>query len=1351
MPSLGITAIGFLSLIVTTSSHASLNFNFDPSVDYSPDGEHGTEKTIPTELHRQKRQVAAPGLSPVIYTADIEISSPDSSLLESIKDYLKTLDFPVPVNTAYGAVNISSINVTTACKRASNKETHCSCESGYEWPAELCSANSACPNATLTPAKTCGCITYLPSQGPYCQPVGIPSEFISIKTSVRLNVTFQDALRNSSSELYKKYKNDLESAFTQSYKSLPGFVSAIVTGFRAGSVIVDFEVNAASATLTQMESASGNVQHLLDTSYQLQSDSFTYLREITGQTNFSVFPKDIFQGDTVTMNCKTKVEGDVNWYHSGQVISNSSRHLMYSITLDGTTESKMNITSVTPDDAGPYTCTFMTSNLKYKWLYKATNTITVTPISIVQSGNIDVVCNGSKVVLSCCVDGNIQPFSINWRQNGAINIPGNIRFTTNCTEYTLQAEPFQCPRDKSGTETIYTCELSTGNGALGSKAIRVTYLAIANVEISSSTKPPISEGYSFSLKCISNVSYDKVIWKIQSGATIKTIDNELYIKNSNSTTEATSNLTVKAATLEWNGTYTCTFFQKSSQSSASIAIAIVPLPLKQNIILDPIEAFIQCNVSQALNCCIQKTENYAVTFIIQQKEFNTVKKTQGNRVCYESSYSENCSSESVVKAYCKIVNSISQTVTSSPMTLHLIPAKNIVCSGDIGVGKEGAQITRPCPVSINRSNGIRGNITYVCVNKTWTHRNNCISDEIYTLLSEAESLVSGPQPAKKVITYLETFQNSTAKVQQEINSSPANLRAVVNIVDVVSTIPMDAEPRVMTNFISMVDMIVNDSTRGSWKELNTQTTNQTNASSLLLDSVERFSRSLRPVNNTIPSINGTNIQLQGIVITENNISDYNKSFAFSTSTNLTGNVLISQAKIQSLESRSTIISVAFSTLKDILPRPAEANESVNGLVMTTTVSRNLPKDFQISLTFAKSNSSLNKPQCVFWNFSLLDGAGGWDDTGCQPKDNGDNVICNCNHLTSFSILMSPYAPGDLSHALDYITYIGLSISIVSLGVCILIESLVWKFVTKNRTSYMRHVCMLNIAVSLLIADVWFIAAAAIHGTEESVNGNVCIVATFFIHLFYLCVFFWMLVMGLMIFYRLVFILHVTSKTIQKTVAFSLGYGCPLIISVITIAVTQPDDAYRRENACWLNWEKSKALLAFVVPALIIVAVNSIIAVVVIVKILRPTIGDKPSKQEKNYLIQVIKSVSILTPLLGLTWGFGLATIIKDSSIAFHILFTLLNAFQGLFILVFGTLWDKKVQETLLNKCSFAKWTSQQTKSTSLGASAPTFSMGSPFSRTLNNLFGKAGKYKISSTETTCSSTEQTSNTYSLLH
>ncbi|XP_025047225.1 adhesion G protein-coupled receptor F5 isoform X2 [Alligator sinensis] len=1282
MPSLGTLAFCFQFLMVAASSQPSLDLTLDSAVHASLTSENGIEEDdFQTMLQRQKRE-APLRYSHSAYIVNIGLSF--TSPLVPIQDYFKNLSLPILINTSDSMTTISNINVTTDAPPM-NKS-------------------------------------------------------ITIIMSVKLDINFQDALRNPSSDLYMKYKHDFEKAFTNAYQHLPGFISATVTGFRSGSVSVDYEVKTASATLTQLENASRDVLNSVNASYMITPNSFVVSAVITDQTDFSVCPADIFEGDTVIMTCQTKLTSwNVTWDHSGQVVSQSYRH---SIQSTGT-ESTLKITNFAQNDSGPYTCVFKDSAAP-SVLYKATHNLTVAAINIVSSDNIDVVCERVDVLLTCCTDRNLQPSNVKWSVSGQMGILGTATTKDNCSNYRLEIQDYHCSPSKSGTVTSYTCELSTGNGARRSKVIEVTYLQIANITISPPTN--VSEGYNFSLTCTSNVmNYNKVIWEIQMGTTNTTIESDPYIQTYTNQTEAESVLTVKTATLEWNGTYTCTFFQKSLSSSARTAVEVVPLPLKQNIFVDPIEAFIRCNTQQELKCCINKMENYNVTFTVQSTTFFPGKRyvAENNQMCYVYNYTEKtCNIEKDLLAYCTFQNRINGTIRSPEMKLQLIPdTAKVVCSSSVGIGKQGDRITKSCPIL----NGpMRGNITYVCRDKAWSEaRNNCISAPINTLLTAAEALLSSPQPKEKLPEYLQSLVEGVKKEEQGINTSPPDLGAVVTILGLVSTIPEEAAQSTVKNFLTVVDIIVSNTTINSWNELNQQ---ETNKSSLLLESVERFSQYLQPVNNTIPSIRNTNLQLEGIVISEGNGSQYAKNFTFSGPSGLSGNVLINEAQIQNLQANTTIISVAYSTLGQILPHRSETSESVNGLVMTTTMSRNISQGFEIIMTFGKSNISLINPQCVFWNFT----SGQWDKTGCRPENREQDVTCNCTHLTSFSILMSPHAVSIGGNALDYITYIGLSISILSLLACILIEFLVWKSVTKNRTSYMRHICMLNIATSLLIADIWFIVAASLHDIKETVK-DICIAVTFFIHLFYLCVFFWMLALGLMLFYRLVFILHDTSKTTQKAVAFSLGYGCPITISVITIAVTHPYGAYERRDACWLSWEMSKALLAFVIPALIIVAVNFIIAIVVIGKILRPAVGDKPNQQERSFFIQVGKSIGVLTPLLGLTWGFGFATVIKDTSVVFHILFTILNALQGLFILLFGTVWDKKVREALLNKCSSTKWSSQQTKSTSQGNSAPVFSMKSPLSKPLNSLCGKTGKYDVSSTETMSFSTENISMANSFFH
>uniref|UniRef100_A0A452SA03 Adhesion G protein-coupled receptor F5 n=1 Tax=Ursus americanus TaxID=9643 RepID=A0A452SA03_URSAM len=1299
---------------------------------------------------RQKRAVASSSPGPEEYTVDVEISFENASSLEPIKAYLHSLSFPIQGNSTDQATNILSIEVTTVCRPTGN-EIWCSCETGYRWPQERCLQNLTCQEHASAPTgHRCGCLKGLPSKGPFCQLQGD----VTLRMSVRLNVGFQEDLRNTSSALYRSYKTDLETAFWKGYSILPGFKLVTVTGFRPGSVVVTYEVRTTTPSPELMHKANDQVMQNLNQTYKMDYGSFQAVT--SNETKFTIIPEIIFEGDTVHMVCENEVlSSNVSWHHVERRsdIQNSSRFSVYTTVLNNMTSvSRLTIYNITQGEAGEYICKLTLDIFEYEYRKK----IDVMPIRISAPEEMKVTCDNNPVSLNCCSEINVNWSAIEWKQEGKINIPGSPEtdLESGCSRYTFRADGTQCPSGSAGTTVIYACEFVSTYGARGSKNIEVTFTSVANLTI---TPDPISvsEGQNFSIKCISDVSsYDEVYWNTSAGIKI----HQKFYTTRRSAAGTESVLTVKTATREWNGTYHCIFRHKNSYSIAMKDVTVHPLPLEPDIMVDPLEATVPCKGSRHFRCCIEEDKDYQVTFQMDSSSFLAEKEVNGKRVCYKYNFMASSVSWCPKKldVFCHFTNAANHSVQSSSMKLNLVPGEKIMCRDPtIGVGEPGKVIQKLCqfsnvPRGAGRPTG--GTVTYKCVGSHWeVKKNDCISAPINNLLQLAKALIKSPCQDKKLPKYLEDLSVNTVKMKHEVSSFPGSLGAIVNILDLLSTVPTQVNSAMMANVLSTVNTILSKPMLSTWKVFQKQ---QTNHSSQLLDSVERFSRALRSEDSAFLSINETNVQMRGMVIQPGHPKTYKQNFVFSDS-DLWGNVAIDKCELGSLQWGSSIVTVAFPTLKNILTQDGQGKNVANSLVMTTTVSHNITMPFRISMTFKNIIPSGGVPQCVFWNFDLANHTGGWDSSGCYVnRVDGDSVSCICDHLTSFSILMSPDSPypGSLLEILlDIISYIGLCFSILSLAACLVVEAVVWKSVTKNRTSYMRHTCIVNIAASLLVADIWFIVAAAIHDHFYPLNETACVAATFFIHFFYLSVFFWMLTLGLMLFYRLVFILHDTSKSIQKTIAFSLGYGCPLVISVITVGATQPQEVYTRKNACWLNWEDTKALLAFVIPALIIVVVNMTITVVVISKILRPSIGDKPSKQEKSSLFQISKSIGVLTPLLGLTWGFGLATVFQGSNAVFHIIFTLLNAFQGLFILLFGCLWDQKVQEALLKKFSLSRWSSQHSKSTSLGSSTPVFSMSSPISRRFNNLFGKTGTYNVSTPETTSSSLENTSSAYSLLN
>ncbi|XP_069706876.1 adhesion G protein-coupled receptor F4 isoform X1 [Phaenicophaeus curvirostris] len=653
----------------------------------------------------------------------------------------------------------------------------------------------------------------------------------------------------------------------------------------------------------------------------------------------------------------------------------------------------------------------------------------------------------------------------------------------------------------------------------------------------------------------------------------------------------------------------------------------------------------------------------------------------------------------------RVLSKESRTATRQDECRNLIPCKD-----------NGAVCIHPC------SPPFHGETSFVCKDRKWQmFTDTCTSLDVQTLferISPREPLPSSEghvSVAGGRLPFVREGKPGNGKpgdgaqyfgadnrgnpncqadfscIVPEILSSPAIPGNIADIVELLKKISLLLSENVsrgkMQSYSRIANHILNSSIISSWAFIKDR-----NASSILLDSVNLFAGKLL-LRNGSESIQERFISTKGYSINKN-ISE--KSFDFSVefnkTRNITGRVVIPEEELLKLPKTSKAISVALPTLGAIIETSRLDPGFVNGMVLSVSLPEELHRVF---LTFEKVNKLENlKAQCVGWHSAKRR----WDSRACAVKsDNVSSIVCICKHhhrtFKSFSILMSPTV---LRNAvLDYMTRVGLGLSIFSLVLCLIIETVVWRHVTKTEITYMRHFCLVNIAASLLVADVLFILAALVHNT--ALNHQLCVAATFFLHFFYLALFFWMFTLGLLILYGLLLIFFKLKISVFIATAFSIGYGCPLVISILTVAITEPKNGYLRRGACWLNWYETKALLAFVVPALSIIVVNVIVVVVVVVKTGRSSVGEGCKSQDLSNMIRISKNVALLTPLLGLTWGFGLATIIDSRSLGFHVTFALLNAFQGFFILLFGTLLDRKTREALRmsylsskRKCSLAK-------------------------------------------------------------
>ncbi|NXA14201.1 AGRF4 protein, partial [Sapayoa aenigma] len=581
----------------------------------------------------------------------------------------------------------------------------------------------------------------------------------------------------------------------------------------------------------------------------------------------------------------------------------------------------------------------------------------------------------------------------------------------------------------------------------------------------------------------------------------------------------------------------------------------------------------------------------------------------------------------------------------------------------------GAICIQPCSPSFH------GETSFVCEDRKW----QLLSDACANLDVQSLFQLGHGKPGDGAKHFgADDHTNSSCQADfsciiPDILSSPAIPGNIADIVDLLKKISLQLSENVtrgkLQSYSRIANHILNSSIISNWAFVKDR-----NAGSVLLDSVNLFAGKLL-LRNGSESIQEPFIATKGYSIHKNTSGmSFHFSMEFSDTGNITGRVVIPEEELLKLPRTSKAISIAFPTLGAVMQTGRLDPVFVNGMVLSVA----LPEELQhIWLTFEKMNKLEHvAAQCVGWH----SGERRWDNRPCKTQsDSVSSVVCVCSHqrrtYKSFSILMSPATLR--SAVLDYITRVGLGLSIFSLVLCLVIEAVVWHHVTKTEITFMRHFCLVNISASLLVADVLFILAAIVHNT--TLNYQLCVAATFFLHFCYLALFFWMLTLGLLILYGLLFIFFKITRSVFLAAAFSIGYGCPLVISILTVAITEPENGYLRSGACWLDWYKTKALLAFIVPALSIIVVNLVVVVVVVVKTGRSSVGEGWKSQDLSSVIRISKNVALLTPLLGLTWGFGLATIVDSRSLAFHVTFALLNAFQGFFILLFGTLLDRKVR------------------------------------------------------------------------
>ncbi|RXM27960.1 Cadherin EGF LAG seven-pass G-type receptor 1 [Acipenser ruthenus] len=286
-----------------------------------------------------------------------------------------------------------------------------------------------------------------------------------------------------------------------------------------------------------------------------------------------------------------------------------------------------------------------------------------------------------------------------------------------------------------------------------------------------------------------------------------------------------------------------------------------------------------------------------------------------------------------------------------------------------------------------------------------------------------------------------------------------------------------------------------------------------------------------------------------------------------------------------------------------------------------------------------------KPVCVFWNHSIpIGGTGGWSSKGCELVfRNETHISCQCNHMTSFAVLMdiSKREHGEVL-PLKIVTYTTVSVSLVALLVTFILLVII-RTLRSNLHSIHKN----------LVAALFFSELVFLIGINQTDNPFVCTVIAILLHYFYMCTFAWMFVEGLHIYRMLTEVRNINHGHMRFY--YAIGWGIPAVIT--GLAVGLDPQGYGNPDFCWLSVYDT-LIWSFAGPISLVVLVN----IVIFVLAARASCGRKNRTFEKAGVISSLRTAFLLLLLISATWLLGLMTV-NSNVMTFHYLFAIFSCLQ----------------------------------------------------------------------------------------
>ncbi|XP_057885746.1 adhesion G protein-coupled receptor L2 isoform X5 [Melospiza georgiana] len=610
--------------------------------------------------------------------------------------------------------------------------------------------------------------------------------------------------------------------------------------------------------------------------------------------------------------------------------------------------------------------------------------------------------------------------------------------------------------------------------------------------------------------------------------------------------------------------------------------------------------------------------------------------------------------------------------------------------------QRGMMVERPCP------KGTRGTASYLCVVLTgmWNPKgpdlSNCTSHWVNQLAQKIRSGENAASLANELAKH-----TKGAVFAGDVSSSVRLMEQLVDILDAqlqeLRPSEKDSAGRSYNKLqkrektcraylkavVDTVDNLLRPEALESWKDMNSS--EQAHAATMLLDTLEEgaFVLADNLVEPSRVSMPTENIVLDVAVLsTEGQVQDLRFPQAGKG-----GNWIQLSARTMKQNSRNGLAKLVFIIYKSLGRFLSTENATiklgsdlagqnstiaVNSHVIAASINKEssrvyLTDPVHFTLEHIDPDNYFNA-NCSFWNYSERTMMGYWSTQGCKLVDtNKTHTTCACSHLTNFAILMARreivYKDGVHELLLTVITWVGIVISLVCLAICI------FTFCFFRGLQSDRNTIHKNLCINLFIAE--FIFLIGIDKTEYKIA---CPVFAGLLHFFFLAAFAWMCLEGVQLYLMLVEVFE--SEYSRKKYYYVAGYLFPATVVGVSAAIDYK--SYGTEKACWLHVD-NYFIWSFIGPVTFIILLNLIFLVITLCKMVKHSNTLKPDSSRLENIKSWVLGAFALLCLLGLTWSFGLL-FINEGTVVMTYLFTVFNAFQGMFIFIFHCALQKKVRK-----------------------------------------------------------------------